>query len=291
MKVALSFSEALKLAIEQHRGGNYAHAESVLRRLARTKPGHELVEDLLMQALFNQGKTADAMARYDEAVGRGAYACPADFDAVYRRALIVTRYCPSPLARRAKFATLLALLEPALALDGSAAECGCYRGLSTYLMLNCIRLHDPAYTGSGFHVFDSFAGLGAPTSHDEIAADHPNADNLRYMSRPGAFSATLDEVRLALSEFPQVEYHPGWIPASFEGLPERGYRFVHLDVDMHEPTRAALEYFWPRIMHGGVIVCDDYGWPGARRAIEDYCAKERLDFSVTAHQQAVMARR
>ena len=50
-----------------------------------------------------------------------------------------------------------------------------------------------------------------------------------------------------------------------ETLAETRYRFVHIDVDIYEPTYACLEYFHPRMVEGGLIVIDDYGfpsWPG-----------------------------
>lgn len=289
-KTVVTFAEALKLAIERHRGGDYPQAEAILRRLAQSKPDHELVRDVLIQALFNQGKAAEAVALYDDAVARGAYPCDPDFDALYRAALLATAYCPSPLARRAKHHTLLALLAPTLTLEGDVAECGCYRGLSSYLILNRLRMHEPGFAGRGYHIFDSFQGLSAPGPQDAVSSDHPNAEGLRYMRTPGAFAASIETVKDALSAFREVEFHPGWIPSPFARLPEKRYRFVHLDVDLHEPTRAALEYFHPRLAPNGVLVCDDYGWPGARLAIEEFCKPRGIAFAVTAHAQAVITR-
>jgi hypothetical protein len=51
------------------------------------------------------------------------------------------------------------------------------------------------------------------------------------------------------------------------------YGFVHLDVDLYQPTKAGLEYFGPRMAVGGVIVLDDYGarkCPGIHRAAEEF---------------------
>jgi len=52
--------------------------------------------------------------------------------------------------------------------------------------------------------------------------------------------------------------------------------FVHIDVDLYQPTLAALEYFYPRLAAGGIIVCDDYGslsFPGAYKAVEEFSRK------------------
>jgi len=108
------------------------------------------------------------------------------------------------------------------------------------------------------------------------------------MCRRGWFAAPLEIVRQGLAEFPDVHYHPGWIPSSFAGMPERRYRFVHLDLDLHDPTLAALEYFYPRLVPGAVVVCDDYQWPGERKAIQDFCARQGISFATTPTGQAVL---
>ena len=71
-----------------------------------------------------------------------------------------------------------------------------------------------------------------------------------------------------------MTFHEGWIPEVLDSLEERRYRFVHLDLDMYEPTYACLEYFYPRLVEGGVIVLDDYGfldWPGCKAATDKWC--------------------
>ncbi len=111
------------------------------------------------------------------------------------------------------------------------------------------------------------------------------------MARPGNFAATLDQVRAALGEFPAIRYYPGWIPTTFSGLTERAYRFVHVDVDLYQPTRDAVEYFYPRLSAGGIIVSDDYNWPGARRALDDLCARQNLELTVSEFKQAYVQKR
>jgi hypothetical protein len=106
----------------------------------------------------------------------------------------------------------------------------------------------------------------------------------------GHFAASLDEVREALCAFPRIEYFPGWIPEAFPDEPGARYRFVHLDVDLFQPTRDSLEYFYPKLIPGGMIVCDDYGWPGARKAIDDFCARTGVTVQANVHLQACIVR-
>ncbi len=160
-----------------------------------------------------------------------------------------------------------------LDLQGDVAECGSFQGLSSYLFCNYIRLANPDFSGKGYHIFDSFQGLSEPTEQDAIPSEEYGMVGEACLPA-GAFLGTLDTVKATLSDFPLIEYHVGWIPDSFAGVPERDYKFVHLDLDLYEPISGAVKYFYPRMVKGGVIVIDEYGfprWPGARRAIDEFC--------------------
>ena len=41
-------------------------------------------------------------------------------------------------------------------------------------------------------------------------------------------------------------------------MPEAEYAFVHFDVDLYEGTKACLEYFYPRMIPGGIMLSHDY---------------------------------
>ena len=111
------------------------------------------------------------------------------------------------------------------------------------------------------------------------------------MTQPGHFAATLDVVKQSLAAFPNIEYFPGWIPQAFPDETVSRYRFVHVDVDLYQPTRDSIEYFYPRLVPGGIIVSDDYSWPGARKAIEEFCTGSGVEFKTTPHTQAYIVRR
>lgn len=267
----------------------------VLKDIFGSRPPPALPDDeagceRLMQDLVERGQDAEALAVYDACVAAGIRPCDRDFDRAYRQALQATGTPPYPLRRRSRFHLLCGLLEEALPLQGDIAECGCFRGLSSYLLLSRLKRADPDYDGRGYHVFDSFEGLSEPGPADLATGDDPAAERVRRMCRRGWFAASQEVVRRGLAAFPAVSYHPGWIPASFAGLPERRYRFVHLDLDLHDPTLAALEYFFPRLAPGAIIVCDDYAWPGERKAVDDFCARQGIAPEATPHGQAVLRR-
>jgi hypothetical protein len=180
----------------------------------------------------------------------------------------------------------------ALSIAGARAECGVFQGASALVLCRAAQAVDPAHAGAGLHLVDSFAGLSAPGETDRFSLPGPEGQQPSRESLPeGTLSATLEEVRQALRDFPQVALHRGWIPQVFAQLPESRWSFVHIDVDLHDPTYACLDYFYPRLAAGGVIVCDDYGsavFPGAHRAWDRYCDERALPFVVLGTGQSVI---
>ena len=60
-------------------------------------------------------------------------------------------------------------------------------------------------------------------------------------------------------------------PGSAEPVELSSFSFVHLDVDLYESTLAGLEFFWPRILEGGVLVSHDYSQcEGVYQAFGDF---------------------
>jgi len=69
---------------------------------------------------------------------------------------------------------------------------------------------------------------------------------------------------------------------------------IHSDVDLYEPTRDILEYFYPRLVPYGVILFDDYGFvscPGVRQAAEEFFRDKPEEIIELATGQAAVIRR
>lgn len=150
-------------------------------------------------------------------------------------------------------------------VPGDTAECGVFEGASSWLVLR----YAPDFKGKArqHHIFDSFEGLSAPGVHD-----HPDHFAKGDLECPEA------KVRERLADFEKrVFYYKGWIPERFNEVKDRQFSFAHLDVDLYDPTKDSIEFFYPRMSPGGVIICDDYGCntcPGATKAIDVYLANK-----------------
>jgi hypothetical protein len=263
---------------------------ATLPRTAETSPERTWAYEQIINLRLEDGRPARAMRVYKQYLGDCAPPADAGYDSMYQAGLQASGTGITPLQRRDRFYSLVQLFRQTLAFDGMTAECGCFRGLSSYLLCSALKQSAAAFDGGGYRIFDSFAGLSAPRPEDALVGHGAQADRLRSMTRAGNFAASLDKVKAALSAFPRIEYFPGWIPAAFPREPEAQYRFVHVDVDVYQPTRDSIEYFYPRLVAGGIIVCDDYNWPGARKAVDEVCARVGARFETTPYTQAFIVK-
>lgn len=168
------------------------------------------------------------------------------------------------------------LLKLALRAPGHFAECGCYKGATAYLLCEAAQGEDRRV-----HLFDSFEGLSEPGTGD---GEHWTQ---------GALAAPLEVVADALSEFQCWKAYPGWIPTRFDEVSEERFAFVHIDVDLYEPTRDAIEFFYPRLSPGGVMLLDDHGFgtcPGAKCAADEFFQDRPEDILLVPNGQAFVIR-
>lgn len=178
-----------------------------------------------------------------------------------------------------------------LKLDGARAECGVFQGFSALFTCRAAALAVEKFDGSGYHLIDSFAGFPKPGPEDSIPIRSGGATRNSPAFGEGDAAVSFEQVRAVFREFPGVQFHRGFIPQVLSQLPDTRWAYVHIDVDLHEPTLASLEYFYPRMVKGGVIVCDDYGsrlFPGARKAWESYCEANGLAFVALETGQSVL---
>jgi len=161
-------------------------------------------------------------------------------------------------------------------LKGAYAEVGTYAG-------GTARIITEAAPEKKFYTFDSFEGIKRidkkfDRPHFKDAFDH---DGLEKTARE------------VLSSCKNVEIIKGWFPNSFHllDLQNKKFCFVHADADVYPSTKAICEVFFPRLVPGGIIIFDDYGYedtPGARQAVNEYFADKYETPSILTGGQAVV---
>jgi len=146
-------------------------------------------------------------------------------------------------------------------VPGDTAECGVFAGSSSYVI--CQANQTASCQGKRHHMFDSFEGLSKPNEDDGA---HWTQGDLVYGLR---------KVQQNLRDFELTAYYPGWIPARFSDVNDINFSFLHIDVDLYEPTRDSFAGFYSRVVDGGIILVDDYGFttcPGATQAVDEFLA-------------------
>jgi O-methyltransferase len=142
---------------------------------------------------------------------------------------------------------------------GNFAECGVYAGMSMFFVADLCK--------NKFIGIDSFEGVSEPGEYD---SDYFKSKKL---------SISISFAEKILKNFDNVDLYKGWIPEVFNKLNDEQYSYVNIDVDLYDPTKNSIEYFWPRLIKGGVLICDDYGsdkTPGARKAMNDFFGVDNI---------------
>lgn len=290
----LHYSAHVNLAVAYKAGGDIKRARMSLNK-ALTLKSHptEAVCTLLDFCI-----EFDDHEEYNNLISRYAKTIWSDSDSVFDRlyldALFKTKTSLSPIRRRNRFRFLIELLNKAYQFNGFVAECGCFKGLSSLLICQTIRERNlGSWRGGGFEIYDSFEGLSklqiqdVGIDNESFSEESPSA----YIKRAGNFSASLDHVKNSLSDYPEITYFQGWIPYSFPSNNQKKYKFVHVDVDLYEPTLSALKYFYPKLVSGGIIVCDDFNWPGAKKAVMEFSDVFEAPYTVSQFNQAVFTKK
>jgi hypothetical protein len=151
---------------------------------------------------------------------------------------------------------LFSLVRATAKLGGCMAEVGVYQGGSA-------RLIREADTSRPLHLFDTFEGLPEPAVSDTKV--------LWGRFRKGQFSWSLEDVSKYLADCAKVHFHKGLFPATGEAVKDERFSFVHCDVDLYSSTRGVLEFFYPRLLPGGIIISHDFATcRGPREATEEF---------------------
>jgi hypothetical protein len=194
-----------------------------------------------------------------------------EWRALYKETQAITGETTDNLLRQCRFySTFQWAAHTAKLPAGDVVECGCWHGHSSVAIATVLR--DRGFTGR-FHVFDSFEGGLSDFTEDDESVFELSKDEKQGLVE--LFSSSYEAVRNVTDPFGFVDLHKGWIPDVFASFDPRPVRFVHIDVDMFDPTKATLEFFWPQLVDGGVIVCDDYNYSifeGANRAVDEFLA-------------------
>jgi hypothetical protein len=176
---------------------------------------------------------------------------------------------------------LFKLVQP---VKGSIIECGVFRGFGVMTWAKLSAMLEPENLTRRIYAFDTFAGF--PNVHEKDQTD------VADVTAGGLFADSHDELQALITEYDRdrflghvdkVHLIKGdvveTIPPFMEQHPHLVVSLLFLDMDLYEPTKAALKHFVPRMPKGALLVFDELDnpmWPGETLATLEELGLGRL---------------
>ncbi len=173
------------------------------------------------------------------------------------------------------------LFKLTLDVPGDIAELGVFRGLSLMTWANLLEAYAIGNRTKTVYGFDTWEGF---TDIDEKDGG-TNEDAQKFV---GGFSAEdhYEQLQDAIRIYDKDRFIP-WkprvklvkgdisktVPEFVKENPGVRFSLIHLDADLYEPTKVALENFWPLLTRGGLVLFDEYAikdWAGESQAADEF---------------------
>jgi hypothetical protein len=149
-------------------------------------------------------------------------------------------------------------------LQGDFVEAGVYQGFTVKVICDYLDFNSQE---RDYYLYDVFT----------------HSMEMRHHALPKHGEQLYAQVCERFRSFPRVKVIQGLVPESFEvAAPER-IAFMHIDMNNAEAEVAVLDRLYDRLVPGGMIVFDDYGW-------QAYAAQQRAenDWLAQRHPERIL---
>ena len=134
-------------------------------------------------------------------------------------------------------------------LEGDFVECGVNEG---WLSLTICRYLDFNSLKKSFYLFDTYNGIPQEQITEREA----------YRAALHHYPDCFEKVKNSFSEFTNAKLVRGKIPDTLNNVAIDKVSYLSIDMNIEKPERAAIEFFWPKMPIGGIVVLDDYAFGG-----------------------------
>ena len=144
-------------------------------------------------------------------------------------------------------------------------ECGVEWGYTSFFALKTLTNNDKKINSFSMHLYDAWQNM---REEELLESEYWHLNLYKNLD--------IESTKKNLVEFKEnLIFHQGYIPDSLTKKPDPPdvIFYLHIDLNSAKPTEHALEFFYPRLVVGGVILFDDYGWDAyedTKNTIEDF---------------------
>jgi O-methyltransferase len=140
--------------------------------------------------------------------------------------------------------------EACLRLDGDFVCCGVNTGIMPLAICDYTDFNS---TDKRIWLFDTFTGI--PENQMSASERAPRTrENADHFSDCYAIAAE------NFAPFARAKLVRGMVPDTLATVPIDRVAYLAIDMNIAYPERKAIEYFWPKLSTGALVVLDDYGW-------------------------------
>lgn len=194
----------------------------------------------------------------------------------------------SDSSRFGKLLSQYELYKKVISIPGDIIELGVYKGCSAIRLATFRELLESELKRKIF-LFDAFGEF--PRSNTSLETDLKFVDRFESQGGDGLSVEDIQKI-FSLKHMHNIECIKGnvfdTIPSFLHRNKQIRFSYVHLDLDVYEPTKFCLELLWPHLSPGGIVVFDDYnGFEGATLAIEEFLAVHpNLSIQISAYTKS-----
>ncbi len=155
---------------------------------------------------------------------------------------------------------LWSLVQMVAHLEGGFLEVGVWRGGTGALIAKRALLSGISNT---VYLCDTFEGVVKASDNDPLYAGGEHADTSQEVVDALLKDLELPNARILRGIFPDD---------TSSSIEETAFRFCHVDVDVYQSAKDIVEWVWQRLVVGGIVVFDDYGFettPGVTRYVDE----------------------
>lgn len=165
-------------------------------------------------------------------------------------------------------------------LPGHFVECGVNTGAYSRAVIDYI---DFEKTGKTFYLLDTYEGLVAAQNTDK----EKEAGVDGYLQ---TYQNVYEQVVETFKPF-STKIIKGMVPDTLPQCDATQICYLSIDMNVAAPEIAAANYFWDKLVPGGVMILDDYGFPAhieQKRAFDIFAAEKGVSILYIPTAQGII---
>ncbi len=156
-------------------------------------------------------------------------------------------------------------------LDGDFIEVGAWRGGTGAIIAMAAQKYSK---GSKTYICDTFEGVVKAGEKDNRYVNGEHADTSEEVVSNLLKGLNIENAEILTGMFPDDT-------GSF--VKDRKFKFCHIDVDVYQGAKEITEWIWDKLVIGGTVVYDDYGFSGTQGVTKFVESQREMEDRIVIH--------